>query len=50
MDNLEPVSNLRNKFTDIEKALDEADEYAKKNSERMTHEEVFGILRNRLQN
>jgi hypothetical protein len=48
MDNLEPVSDLRNKFTDIEKALDEADEYAKKNSERMTHEEVFENLRRQL--
>ena len=83
MINIRPVSDLRNKFTDIEKnvsngepvfltkngygsmvvmsidtysrltqnvkqALDEADEYAKKNSERMTHEEVFGKLRSQL--
>ena len=83
MINIRPVSDLRNKFTDIEKnvsngepvfltkngygsmvvmsidtysrltqnveqALDEADEYAKKNSERMTHEKVFGKLRSQL--
>ena len=29
----------------VEQALDEADEYAGKNSTRMTHEEVFGKLR-----
>ena len=77
---IRPVSDLRNKYTDIEKvvnggetvfltkngygsmvvmsidtysrmnrnveqALDEADEYAESNMERMTHEEVFGRLR-----
>ena len=80
MINIRPVSDLRNKFTDIEKvvnngepvfltkdgygsmvvmsveaysqltqnvdkALDEADEYAAGNSERLTHDEVFGRLR-----
>lgn len=83
MINIRPVSDLRNKFTDIEKtvsdgepvfltkngygsmvvmsidtysrltqnaeqALDEADEYAKKNAERMTHEEVFDNLRSQI--
>ncbi|MCR5616026.1 MAG: type II toxin-antitoxin system prevent-host-death family antitoxin [Saccharofermentans sp.] len=83
MINIRPVSDLRNKFTDIEKtvsegdpvfltkngygsmvvmsieaysrltqnveqALDEADEYAKKNSARMTHEDVFDKLRSQL--
>ena len=77
---IRPVSDLRNKYTDIEKVvnggetvfltkngygsmvvmsietysrmnrnveqtLDEADEYAESNMERMTHEEVFGRLR-----
>ena len=83
MINIRPVSDLRNKFTDIEKivsdgepvfltkngygsmvvmsidaysrltqnveqALDEADEYAIRSSERMTHEDVFGQLRSQL--
>ena len=82
MISIRPVSDLRNKFTDIEKtvnegkpvfltkngygtmvvmsidtyskmtnnverSLDEADVYAEKNPERMTHEEVFGKLRSR---
>ena len=48
---IRPISDLRNKFTDIERtvnteqALDEADAYAETNIERMTHEEVFGKLR-----
>ena len=80
---IRPVSDLRNKFTDIEntvntgepvfltkngygsmvvmsidtysrmnrnveQALDEADAYAEANSERMTHEELFGKLRRRV--
>ena len=80
---IRPVSDLRNKFTDIEKvvnngepvfltkngygsmvvmsveaysgltrnvekALDEADEYAANHSERLTHDEVFGKLRRQL--
>ncbi|SMC70372.1 prevent-host-death family protein [Oscillospiraceae bacterium] len=80
---IRPVSDLRNKFTDIEKvvdggepvfltkngygsmvvmsiesysrltqgveaALDEADEYAKANDVRMSHDEVFGKLRGQL--
>ena len=80
---IRPVSDLRNKFTDIEKtviggepvfltkngygsmvvmsietysrmtenverALDEADEYAEFNTSRMNHEEVFGGLRSRI--
>lgn len=83
MINIRPVSDLRNKFADIEKtvsdgepvfltkngygsmvvmsidaysrltqnveqALDEADEYAISNSERMTHDDVFGKLRSQL--
>jgi len=80
MISIRPVSDLRNKFTDIEKvvnegdpvfltkngygtmvvmsieayskmtnsveeALDLADEYAAGNTERMSHEEVFGKIR-----
>ena len=80
---IRPVSDLRNKFTDIEstvntgqpvfltkngygsmvvmsidaysrmnrnveQALDEADAYAEETTERMSHEEVFGKLRNRI--
>ena len=83
MINIRPVSDLRNKFTDIEKvvnngepvfltkngygsmvvmsveaysqltrnveqALDEADEYAASNLERLTHDEVFGRLRRQI--
>ena len=32
----------------VEQALDEADEFARNNSERMTHEDVFGQLRSQL--
>jgi len=32
----------------IELKLDEADEFAEKNSERLTHDEVFGKVRGRL--
>ena len=80
---IRPISDLRNKFSDIEnavndgnpvfltkngygamvvmsidtysrmcknveQALDEADEYAVANSERMTHEDVFGKLRKQI--
>ncbi len=80
---IRPVSDLRNKFTDIEstvntgqpvfltkngygsmvvmsidaysrmnrnveQALDEADAYVEETTERMSHEEVFGKLRNRI--
>ena len=83
MINIRPVSDLRNKFTDIEKtvsdgepvfltkngygsmvvmsietysrliqdvevALDEADEYAAANNARMTHDQVFGGLRRKI--
>ena len=80
MISIRPVSDLRNKFTEVEKvvnggepvfltkngygtmvvmsidsysrltsnieqALDEADDYAATTTERMTHDEVFGSLR-----
>ena len=83
MIDIRPVSDLRNKFAEIEsavsagepvfltkngygsmvvmsvdaysrmkrnveQALDEADEYAEATTERLTHEEVFGKLRRRV--
>ena len=83
MISIRPVSDLRNKFTEIEKvvndgepvfltkngygtmvvmsidsysrltsnieqALDEADDYAASTTERMTHDEVFGGLRRQI--
>ena len=80
---IRPVSDLRNKFADIEKtvndgepvfltkngygsmvvmsieaysrmkqnvelALDEADDYSEKNQRRLTHENVFGALSERV--
>ncbi len=80
---IRPVSDLRNKFTDVEKevsngepvfltkngygsmvvmsidaysrmthnveqALDEADRYSESTSKRLTHEDVFGTLRSRI--
>ena len=80
---IKPVSDLRNRFADIEKAvsggepvfltkngygsmvvmsieaysrlihnveqaLDDADRFAESNSERMTHDEVFGRLRRKI--
>ena len=80
---IRPVSDLRNKFADIEKtvndgepvfltkngygsmvvmsieaysrmkqngelALDEADDYSEKTQRRLTHENVFGTLRERV--
>ncbi len=83
MISIRPVSDLRNKFTEVEKvvnggepvfltkngygtmvvmsidsysrltsnieqALDEADDYAATTTERMTHDEVFGSLRRQI--
>ncbi len=42
------ISAYSNLTSGVEKALDEADEYATASNERMTHEEVFGSLRRRL--
>lgn len=44
------VSDLKNKFDDIEDALDAADFDAKNNPTRYTHEEVFDSIRNKLKN
>ncbi|MBR4314230.1 MAG: hypothetical protein IKP66_04900 [Lachnospiraceae bacterium] len=44
------VSDLKNKFADIEDALDAADFDAKNNLTRYTHEEVFDSIRNKLKN
>ena len=32
----------------VEQALDDADTYAESNTDRMTHEDVFGSLRRRI--
>ena len=61
MINIRPVSDLRNKFTDIEElvkegepvyltknALDAADYQAEHTDKRLEHEEVFGALRGKL--
>ena len=47
---IRPVSNLRNKFADIdiEEALNAADFDAKNNTTRYTHEEVFNSIRKKL--
>ena len=50
MINIRPVSDLRNKFADIENALDAADFDAKNNPTRYTHEEIFDSLRNNIKN
>ena len=46
--NIRPVLNLRNKFMEIEKALDEADYVAKSIKKRLTKKEVFNILRKKI--
>lgn len=47
---IKPVSDLNDKFADIEDALDAADFDAKNNPTRYTHEEVFNSIRNKLKN
>ncbi len=42
---LEAYSELTD---NVEKALDEADKYAEEHDERMTHEEVFSSIRERI--
>ena len=42
---LESYSELTD---NVERALDEADRYAEENTERMTHEDVFSSIRERL--
>ena len=44
------VLDLKNKFANIEDALDAADFDAKNNPARYTHEEVFDSIRNKLKN
>ena len=48
MFNIRPVLNLRNKFMEIEKALDEADYVAKSIKKRLTKKEVFNVLRKKI--
>lgn len=46
---IRPISDLRNKFTEIvETALDEADQAATEENSRYTHEEVFSRIRRRV--
>lgn len=48
---IRPISDLRNKFTEIENIetkLDEADSQSAESSNRLTHEEVFSELRAKL--
>ena len=42
---LESYSELTD---NVERALDEADRYAEKNTERMSHEDVFSSIRERI--
>ena len=42
---LESYSELTD---NVERALDEADRYAEENTERMTHEDVFSSIRERI--
>ena len=42
---IRPISDLRNKFADIEEILDVADFDAKNNPTRYTHEDVFDSIR-----
>lgn len=44
------VSDLRNKFPEIELKLDEADTQAKKTDVRHAHKDVFKRLKNRMGN
>ena len=54
MIHIRPVSDLRNKFTeirlteDVEHALDTADRMAEESDVRYTHDEVFSKLRGTL--
>lgn len=42
-----PVSDLRNKFPDIEKIVNNG-EMAEMDTRRMSHEEIFGSLRRKI--
>lgn len=42
---IRPVSDLRNKFPEIETKLDEADRQAAMTDERLSHKTVFGNVR-----
>ena len=52
MRQIRPVSDWGNRFPDTEKmieaVLDDTDQYSAKVTERMTHEEVFGKLRRKI--
>ena len=48
MTQIRTVSDLRNKFSEIESKLDEAELQAKIDSTRYTHEEFFSSIRNQI--
>lgn len=50
---IRPVSDLKNKFPETEKEVDEStldatDYMAEQSNQRMTHDEVFGNLRKKI--
>ena len=45
---IRPISDLRNKFTDIERSLDVADSQAVYDPTRYSHEDVFKNLRKKI--
>ena len=48
MIHIRPVSDLRNKFAEVEHRLDEADHVAEATAKRYTGEEVFARVRERI--
>ena len=42
-----PVNELSPKADSVENALDRADKQAESSAERLNHEEVFSVIRNR---
>lgn len=46
--NIRPVSDIRNKFNEIEIALDEADFEATNNIKRLTRKDVFTRIRSKI--
>lgn len=45
---IQPVSTIKNELSEIESKLDEADNEAKNTSKRLTHDEVFNDVREKL--
>lgn len=46
--NIRPVSDIRNKFNEIEIALDEADFEATNNIKRLTRKDVFTKIKSKI--